>query len=72
VGGDGPDSDHYRAFSWTATVGFRDLNALLPADSGWMLQTAMAVNARGEIVGAGIFHGDDRGFLLMPRKVHRR
>ena len=30
VGGYGTDSDHYRAFSWTATAGFRDLNSLIP------------------------------------------
>jgi uncharacterized membrane protein len=67
VGGYGPDSDHYRAFSWTATAGFQDLNSLVPADSGWALGSATAINDRGEIVGQGVFHGDERGFLLSPR-----
>ena len=34
VGGYGPDSDHYRAFIWTATAGFLDLESLVPEDSG--------------------------------------
>jgi uncharacterized membrane protein len=67
VGGYGPDSDHYRAFSWTAAAGFQDLNSLVPADSGWTLQSATAINDRGEVVGRGVFHGDERGFLLIPQ-----
>lgn len=67
VGGYGPDSDHYRAFSWTTAAGFRDLNSLVPADSGWTLGSATAINDHGEIVGQGVFHGDERGFLLIPR-----
>jgi uncharacterized membrane protein len=67
VGGYGPDSDHYRAFLWTAATGFRDLNSLIPAGSGWTLGSATAINDRGEIVGRGDFQHDDRGFLLIPR-----
>ena len=67
VGGYGTDSDHYRAFSWTPTAGFRDLNSLVPATSGWTLEFATAINDRGEIVGRGIFHDDESGFLLIPR-----
>jgi len=68
VGGSGPDSDHYRAFLWTATAGFQDLNSLIPRDSGWTLEAATAINDRGEIVGRGDFHNDERGFLLIPRR----
>ena len=68
VGGYGPDSDHYRAFLWTATAGFRDLESLVPVDSGWELESAAAVNDRGEIVGQGVFHHEERGFLLVPRR----
>jgi probable HAF family extracellular repeat protein len=67
VGGYGPDSDHYRAFSWTPTAGFRDLNSLISSDSGWTLRSATAINDRGEIVGQGVFERDDRGFLLIPQ-----
>ena len=73
AGGYGPDSDHYRAFVWSATGGFQDLNSLIPSDSGWTLESATAINDRGEIAGKGDYHpatgdhDDDRGFLLIPR-----
>jgi len=67
VGGYGPDSDHYRAFVWSVAGGFRDLDSLLPADSGWTLGVANAVNTRGEIVGVGVFRREESGFLLRPR-----
>jgi probable HAF family extracellular repeat protein len=67
VGGYGTDSDHYRAFVWNAKAGFRDLNSLIPADSGWLLEEAIAINDHGEIVGRGNLHHDDSGFLLIPR-----
>ena len=68
VGGYGPDSDHYRAFVWTASGGFRDLDSLVPAGSGWTLGVANAVNDRGEIVGVGGLRGEESGFLLVPRR----
>ena len=67
VGAYGPDSEHYRAFSWTEAQGFRDLNSFVPEDSGWELQSAAAINNRGEIVGSGELRGDDRGYLLIPQ-----
>ena len=67
VGAYGPDSEHYKAFSWTETQGFRDLNSFVPETSGWELQSAAAINNHGEIIGRGELHGDDRGFLLIPR-----
>ena len=67
VGGYGPDSEHYRAFAWAEAQGFRDLNSLVPSDSGWKLESAAAINDRGEIVGSGELRGDDRGFLLIPQ-----
>jgi hypothetical protein len=67
VGAYGPDSEHYRAFAWAGSQGFRDLNSLVPSDSGWKLESAAAINDRGEIVGSGEFRGDDRGFLLIPQ-----
>jgi uncharacterized membrane protein len=68
VGGYGPNSDKYRAFLWNATAGFQDLNSLVPGDSGWTLKSATAINDRGEIVGRGDLHHDDRGFLLIPQR----
>ena len=35
----------------------RDLNKLLPANSGWEINTARAINNRGQIVGEGKFNG---------------
>ena len=67
VGAYGPDSEHYRAFAWTGAQGFRDLNSLVASDSGWKLESAAAINDRGEIVGNGELRGDDRGFLLIPQ-----
>jgi probable HAF family extracellular repeat protein len=66
VGGYGTDSDHYRAFLWTPAAGFQDLNALTPANSGWRLESALAINNGGEIVGRGDHQRDDTGFLLVP------
>ena len=68
IGGYGPNSDKYRAFLWNATAGFQDLNSLIPSDSGWTLISATAINDRGEIVGRGEIHHDDRGFLLIPQR----
>ena len=55
-----------RAVLWTPDGQLFDLNDRLPTGSGWRLETARAINARGEIVGQGIFHGRHRAFLLRP------
>lgn len=44
-----------------------DLNRLIPADSGWTLTEARAINDRGQVVGVGRRDGQPRGFLLTPR-----
>ncbi len=44
-----------------------DLNALLPANSGWTLTEARAINDHGQIAGVGLFQGRHRAFLLTPR-----
>ena len=44
-----------------------DLNALIPAHSGWVLETAQGINDRGQIVGRGLHDGKTRAFLLTPR-----
>jgi probable HAF family extracellular repeat protein len=41
-----------------------DLNTLIPAGSGWVLQNAQGINDRGDIVGFGTFGGSTRSFLL--------
>ena len=41
-----------------------DLNSLLPANSGWQLEQATAINDSGKIVGYGYLNGQLQGFLL--------
>lgn len=43
-----------------------DLNALLPADSGWKLFEASAIDADGCIIGRGTLRGEPRYFMLLP------
>jgi probable HAF family extracellular repeat protein len=67
VGSFGANSDESHAFIWDAKGGFRDLNTLIPKDSGWNLEVATSINDRGEIAGWGDNdHEDDAGFLLLP------
>lgn len=62
----GPNS---HAFVW-ANGQMRDLNDLIPLDSGWVLNEARAINERGQIVGFGTFGGQTRAFLLEPQGYH--
>ena len=43
-----------------------DLNDLIPADSGWVLQSASAINDFGQIVGTGTLNGVSSAFRLDP------
>jgi probable HAF family extracellular repeat protein len=43
-----------------------DLNSLIDPASGWVLTQAYAINASGEIAGAGWFNGAEHAFLLDP------
>ena len=50
-----------------------DLNSLLPAGSGWVLEAATAINFSNEIVGFGRINGQRHAFRLTPPvflKVH--
>jgi len=44
----------------------RDLNDLLPPDSGWELYEARGINDAGQIVGVGVNQGAAHAFLLSP------
>lgn len=44
----------------------RDLNDLLPAGSGWQLQTAEDINDSGQIVGVGILNNVWCGYIMTP------
>jgi hypothetical protein len=55
-----------RPFIWTQTTGMQDLNTLIPANSGWVLNTVSGINIWGQIVGSGTLNGQSHGFLLTP------
>ena len=44
----------------------QDLNELIARNSDWTLENARGINDRGQIVGQGQHHGQERGFLLTP------
>jgi probable HAF family extracellular repeat protein len=46
----------------------QDLNDLIPADSGWHLLEARAINTSGQIVGEGVLNGNVRAFLATPAR----
>ncbi len=54
------------AFLWTSKTGLQDLNDMIPANSGWVLIHASAINRAGLISGYGTINGADHGFLLTP------
>jgi probable HAF family extracellular repeat protein len=43
-----------------------DLNDLIPSNSGWTLTEPNAINDKGQIVGQGVYQGQDVAFLLTP------
>ncbi len=53
-----------RAVLWRDGVAF-DLNDALPANSGWVLTSAVDVNGHGDIVGRGTLNGSARPFMLV-------
>jgi uncharacterized repeat protein (TIGR01451 family) len=46
-----------------------DLNDLIPAGSGWVLQSATRISDSGYIIGTGTLNGQSRGFLLVPDTI---
>jgi probable HAF family extracellular repeat protein/T5SS/PEP-CTERM-associated repeat protein len=57
------------AFVW-ANGQMQDLNGLIPANSGWVLSEAHAINDKGQITGFGTVNGQTRAFLLKPNAYH--
>jgi probable HAF family extracellular repeat protein len=57
-----------RPFIWTQDSGMQDLNTLIPANSGWVLNSATDINVWGQIVGEGTLNGHPRGFVLTPKR----
>ena len=52
-----------RAFLWRNGE-MTDLNTLIPAGTGWVLESAAGVSEGGQIVGYGTLSGKRRAFLL--------
>ncbi len=48
------------------TEDFVNLNTLLPASSGWTLDSAVGINEKGQIVGIGHHQGQKSAFVLTP------
>ena len=44
---------NYHAFLYNSTNGMKDLNDLIPADSGWTIEEATAINSNGQIAANG-------------------
>jgi probable HAF family extracellular repeat protein len=66
VGGSSTSDGNFHAFLYSDGV-MRDLNSLIPANSGWTLTSAEAINGNGDIVGYGNNpDGLQHAFLLRP------
>ncbi|MBI4718044.1 MAG: hypothetical protein HY763_09590 [Planctomycetes bacterium] len=57
------------AFIFTPTNGVRDLESMIPANSGWSDLSARDVNDASQIVGAGTINGFRHAFLMNPAPV---
>ena len=55
------------AMIWTESDGMKDLNSLIPRNSGWVLINANSINKLGQITGYGTINGHNRAFLLTPK-----
>jgi len=44
----------------------QDLNNMIPAGTGWVLQAGAAINDAGQIAGSGTLNGKSHAFLLTP------
>ena len=54
------------AFIWSPTQREQNLNDLIPPNSGWFLEWAMAINRSGQIAAIGSINGQSHGALLTP------
>lgn len=54
------------AFLWSATQHARNLNNLIPPNSGWMLDYAPAINQLGQIIANGLIGNEQHAGLLTP------
>ncbi len=55
------------AFIYDGTNGYRLLSTLVPANSGWFLNSVSGINSAGYISGTGTTNGQQHAFLLVPQ-----
>jgi probable HAF family extracellular repeat protein len=55
-----------RAFIYDSSNGMRDINSLVSPTSGWVLESAVAINDAGQIAGVGRLNGQRLVYLLTP------
>ena len=66
VVGEAQTSDgHSLLFLWTP-IGVTDLQAAIPANSGWLLGQTLGINDKGEILATGTLNGITHSLLLRP------
>jgi probable HAF family extracellular repeat protein len=66
VGVGAHEDNRWTGLIWTEAEGLMRLNSFIPADSGWWLTTAAAINDKGQIVGQGVFGGKVLAYRLDP------
>jgi probable HAF family extracellular repeat protein len=67
VGESGPRlKNSSRAVIWGKDGHIRDLNTLICGNAGWVLRSARAINATGQIAGYGTINGQTHAFLGKP------
>lgn len=66
VGSTGDNQAGLHAFLWDPATGMKDLNLMIPANSGWVLEAAQDINDAGQIVGQGTYNGTFMSFVLTP------
>jgi probable HAF family extracellular repeat protein len=54
------------AIIWSEKGGMKNLNNLIPPNSGWALALAIWINNSGQITGYGTINGANHAFLLTP------
>lgn len=68
IDSEGMETEVDHACLWQGGAAF-DLNSLIPAEAGWVLEEATAINDRGQIAGSGEIDGSEHAFLLTPRSA---
>lgn len=68
VGSFGNSNGNAQAHAFVYVGKVVDLNTLIPANCGWVLESASSINKSGQIVGYGTLNGALHGFLLTPAR----